>query len=32
MRNSYDVIEIDNDVIFNKLQDFYFWKFYIFDY
>ena len=24
MRNSYEVIEIDNDVIFNTLQNFYF--------
>ena len=32
MRNSYDVIEIDNHVIFNTLQNFYFWEFYIFVY
>ena len=32
MRNSYDVIEIDNDVIFNTLQNFYFWELYIFVY
>ena len=30
MRNSYDVIEIDNHVIFYTLQNFYFWEFYIF--
>ena len=30
MRNSYDIIEIDNHVIFNTLQNFYFWEFYIF--
>ena len=24
MRNSYDIIEIDNQVIFNTLQNFYF--------
>ena len=29
MRNSYEVIEIDNYVIFNTLQNFYFWEFYI---
>ena len=32
MRNSYDVIEIDNQVIFNTLQNFYFWEYYIFVY
>ena len=32
MRNSYDVIEIDNHVIFNTLQNFYFCEFYIFVY
>ena len=32
MRNSYDVIEIDNHVIFNTLQNFYFWEFYFFVY
>ena len=32
MRNSYDVIEIDNQVIFNTLQNFYFLEYYIFVY
>ena len=32
MRHSYDVIEIDNHVIFNILQNIYFWEFYIFVY
>ena len=29
MRNSYDVIEIDNHVIFNTFQNFYFREFYV---
>ena len=32
MRNSYVVNEIDNQVIFNTLQNFYFWEYYIFVY